>query len=1210
MGLILKIRLPDSDIECERMKLESETWTKVAKELARFSKRFEEKGMGCCYKYTAEGGEKAILDEAALPSALAALKPNDKGKRILTVKCVLERQPEAAPPTCAGASFSLDLPNSQPMPIELLAGLTWREHCAVLKQVLAELNLEDSNGVWFWFRQGQRWLTEASLVQFRQRELKDETLQLREPPQLRLTVLCRLPPVLDFRGDLCGLPHELRPMLEELKRKLKEKLRVHWGIEHVAWREDLAVECLAQAGAASLNLQPELPEESKNAGLPVEGVLGSGGFATVFAVRVGGEVIAAKIAHTDKPSDKTSRAAAMRHECKVLWDLQKKLAHDSILQIQRCIIVSGTPGYLMPLAYSSLATLLEKHEWWPWRDSAAQELFGYHLKHSVLDALFKLQQATSGSKWLHLDIKAENILVTYPPGKAARLGLVLADWGCATLEGEGLLSTTVDNLPPEEQCNWWQGDPVTASQEIEWHMLAKLAEQLTEWMPAGWAALHPVAPFWLQSLRWRKKSWQVDRLLSNFSSIGVVRTVLEPEQMGDSERVLEALQRDPMAWAQVDLTKTGITQEQLLSLLSLAVERNPAVFYYAAQLHEDVAGHKSLVERALPGGHLALKFAHEDLKKDKDFVLKAVGQAGGALQFAQEDLKKDKEIVLEAVRQDGRALEFVHEDLKKDKEIVLEAVRQEGFALQYAHEDLKKDKEIVLEAVRQDGGALQFAQEDPKKDKEIVLEAVRQDGFALQFAQEDPKKDKEIVLEAVRQEVFALNFAHEDLKKDQEIVLEAVRQDGRALKFAHEDLKKDKDFVLKAVRQARGALQYAQEDLKKDKEIVLEAVRQDGFALQFAHEDLKKDKDFVLKAVGQARGALQFAQEDLKKDKEIVLEAVRQDGRALEFVHEDLKKDKEIVLEAVRQDGRALEFVHEDLKKDKEIVLEAVRQEGFALHFAQEDLKKDKEIVLEAIRQDGFALNFAQEDLKKDKEIVLEAVRQDGRALEFAHEDLKKDKEIVLEAVRQEGFALEFAHEDLKKDKGFVFKAVGQAGGALQFAQEDLKKDKDFVLEAVRQDGFALQYAHEDLKKDQEIVLEAVRQDGRALQFAQEDLKKDKEIVLEAVRQDGFALHFAQEDLKKDKEIVLEAVRQDGGALQFAQEDLKKDKEIVLEAVRQDGRALEFAQDDLKEDKDFVYRKRFGRMRRPSSLLMKTARRTKLTRHSVCKRVVTRVPVP
>ena len=828
-------------------------------------------------------------------------------------------------------------------------GWAWSEYRAVLERELEELvpDAEERRrrGLWFWFFEGRCRLTEASLGQLEELVDEDVSLELREAPQLELTVRCH---GLDGTADVwrcLGPPQELRPRLEERKQKLQQRL----GDEDVEWREDpaeLRLEALTQPRSVALELWPMLPvrNETELSWLPVEGLLGGGGFANVLAVRRGENVLALKVAQVGKER-------YMFRERKVLRHLQP-LRHPCIVRLLGCLEVNGKPAYLMPRAHCSLANLLEDEKWRPWWELAAQELMGYDMEHSVLSALFQLQLQAGGSvpKLLHQDIKAENILVTHAPGSTphpGHLGLVLADLGCAAREGDLLEATTRALLPPHLR----EATEVVASEDIEWHMFSQLLKQLLG------QHLKPASPMaqaeealsnaWLRSCRWLRKGWNASALLQ---ALGDYRAL----GMAGRAVVLEAVRGH--GWA-----------------LQFA--------------HQDLKEDREVVLEAVRQDGRALQFAHGDLKKDREVVLEAVLKDSRAWKYAHADLKKDREFVLEAVRQSRWALEFAHEDPKKDREDVLKAVRQHGLALM----DLRPDREVVLEAIRRNGRALEFAHEDLKKDKEVVLQAVRQNGFALEFAHEDLKNDRDVILEAVRQNGFALEFAHKDLKQEREFHLEAVLQNGWALQFAHEELKKNRDVVLKAVGQNGLALQFAHEDLKKDGAVVLEAVRQNGLSLKVAHEDLKKDRAVVLQAVRQNGLSLKVAHEDLKKDRAVVLEAIRQNGFALLYARKDLKKDRAVVLEAVRQDGWALQFAHEDLKKDRKFVLDAIRQNGWALNYAHEDLKKDREVVLEAVRQDGRALQFAHGDLKKDREVVLEAARQNVLALEFAHKDLKKD---------------------------------------------------------------------------------------------------------------------------------------------------------------------------------------------------------------------------
>ena len=99
---------------------------------------------------------------------------------------------------------------------------------------------------------------------------------------------------------------------------------------------------------------------------------------------------------------------------------------------------------------------------------------GYHREHSVPSALFQLQATGSVAKLLHMDIKAEHVLVTQPlGGPAYHLGPVLADWGCDARGGEALLATTPALLPDHPPKG-------AASEDIKWHMFCKLLDGLAK----------------------------------------------------------------------------------------------------------------------------------------------------------------------------------------------------------------------------------------------------------------------------------------------------------------------------------------------------------------------------------------------------------------------------------------------------------------------------------------------------------------------------------------------------------------------------------------------------------------------------------------------------------------------------------------------------------------------------------------------------------
>ena len=391
-----------------------------------------------------------------------------------------------------------------------------------------------------------------------------------------------------------------------------------------------------------LELRPVLPvrNETGLSWLPVEGLLGGGGFAKAWRVRSKSDVLAVKVA-------RTGRERFTEHEIIVLQGLQP-LRHPCIVRLLDCPHINGKPAYLMPLAHCSLAHLIEDEKWRPWWEPAAQELMGYEIEHSVLSALFQLHVQAGGSvpKLLHQDIKAENVMVTHAPGSTphpAHLGLVLADLGCAAREGDLLEATTRALLPPHLR----EATEVVASEDIEWHMFSQLLEQLGQHLKP---ILGRGQKAWLRSCRWLRKGWKASALLK---ALGDYRAL----GMADRAVVLEAVGQN--GWA-----------------LQFA--------------HEDLKKDRAVVLAAVGQDGLALEFVQEDLKEDREVVLEAVGQNGKALQFAHEELKKNRDVVLEAVRQNGWALEFAHEDMKEDREVVLEAVEQSGLALKVAQEDRRQ----------------------------------------------------------------------------------------------------------------------------------------------------------------------------------------------------------------------------------------------------------------------------------------------------------------------------------------------------------------------------------------------------------------------------------------------------------------------------------------------------------------------------------------
>ena len=538
-------------------------------------------------------------------------------------------------------------------------------------------------------------------------------------------------------------------------------------------------------------------------------------------------------------------------------------------------------------------------------------------------------------------------------------------------------------------------------------------------------------------------------------------------------------------------------------VVELAIETEPFMLKLCAKHYGD---DEAMVLRAVGRQGQLLRYASQRLRALSHVVIAAVanGNCPSAWQWALGEAARDPFVVEAALLGSSMALKYAPEDLRDDYATALRAVHLNAFAMHYVSQRLAKDRRLIRAAVEQHPRVVCMCLAVAADDAELMGLAVAACGSLLEFASPRLRGDRGLVLSAVSAYGLALQFASPELRDDYAVVTVAIHSRGGAWAHASARLRACPELArLALTRDAAGsALAIAASSPPGlFDELLIDAV---GAAPELvgALPMLRTVRRAVLSAV-QYRGralawAPAFADDDL-----VAAVAVDSDGDALAYVSERLRARRELVLRAVRSSPEALRFASAELRDDPMIVRHAVEHHYSALAYASETLRSDASFIEELLERPRNILMYASASARADRRIVAKSARIFVHSFKFADEALRDDAAFVAELLRDSPGIVRYCSARLRALPEVMHVAIRQDADFYEFALGEAAYGDYALLEALlRESGHLVQYVPSEVL-DRHLALLAVRRSPRALGCLPEAFKcRHLEVSLVALQGD------------------------------------------------------------------------------------------------------------
>lgn len=245
---------------------------------------------------------------------------------------------------------------------------------------------------------------------------------------------------------------------------------------------------------------------------------------------------------------------------------------------------------------------------------------------------------------------------------------------------------------------------------------------------------------------------------------------------------------------------------------------------------------KDKVMKLIEANYTILLSVTADLKKDRDIAIKSVTEDGLALGLLPH-FNDDKEIVELAIKGNGMAIKFASEKWQNNKELVLKTFKKNANSFIYLNKRMKEDRDVIKKALSVDGLLIDKLEKNCREDKELGLIAVRQNGGALQYLSFALRADAEVVEEALVKEAKALYYCSSDLRLNEKFLCGAIKKNILVLEKVKGEIK---DSILSSrefIDEIKNAIIEKKEQMPEEYNIVKKFIREDELKEEFLKID-------------------------------------------------------------------------------------------------------------------------------------------------------------------------------------------------------------------------------------------------------------------------------------------------------------------------------------------------------------------------------------